>query len=257
MPFEHDVIHLEILGQQRQLDIDRPAGTCTATDLLPAARALSSLLSDAVIQDAEARGKKVSCGPGCGTCCRQMVGISAIEAIGVAQTVAAMPEPRQNRIRHRFEDAVTRLETAGLLDPNQTPGQRTLRGLGHDDDKTTAKQTSRDYFALGIPCPFLEDESCSIYPERPMMCREYTVTSPVASCANPDLTGVEKLTPPAHVGAALGRTAGELLNAEPRVLPLTLSLEWSTAHASQAEQPIDGERAYESWIGHLGGTVED
>jgi Fe-S-cluster containining protein len=36
-----------------------------------------------------------------------------------------------------------------------------------------------------MPCPFLEDESCSIHPDRPLVCREYLVTSPAELCAGP------------------------------------------------------------------------
>ena len=39
------------------------------------------------------------------------------------------------------------------------------------------------YFRLGIPCPFLEEESCSIHPDRPLSCREYLVTSAPIHCA--------------------------------------------------------------------------
>ena len=42
-----------------------------------------------------------------------------------------------------------------------------------------------EYFKHGIACPFLEDESCSIHPDRPMACREYLVSSPAENCRAP------------------------------------------------------------------------
>ena len=46
----------------------------------------------------------------------------------------------------------------------------------------TQRRLGLEYFKPQIPCPFLEDESCSIYAERPFVCREYLVTSPAENC---------------------------------------------------------------------------
>jgi len=52
------------------------------------------------------------------------------------------------------------------------------------------------YFALRVPCPFLEEESCSIHPDRPLVCREYLVTSPAELCAGPTQEGVTPVPVP-------------------------------------------------------------
>ena len=57
---------------------------------------------------------------------------------------------------------------------------------------------------MGVPCPFLEDESCSIHPERPLVCREYLVTSPAALCAGPTQEGVTPVAVPKVSMAARG-----------------------------------------------------
>ena len=41
------------------------------------------------------------------------------------------------------------------------------------------------YLGLELACPFLEDDACSIYAERPSACREYLVSSPKELCARP------------------------------------------------------------------------
>ena len=41
---------------------------------------------------------------------------------------------------------------------------------------------NRSYYALRIPCPYLENEMCSIYEARPSACRELLVTSPAELC---------------------------------------------------------------------------
>ena len=84
-----------------------------------------------------------------------------------------MPEPRRTEVRARFADAVAKIEAAGLL-----PEARAFDSL--PDEQYLALHPR--YFALQIACPFLEDESCSIYSQRPLVCREYLVTSPAEYC---------------------------------------------------------------------------
>lgn len=72
-------------------------------------------------------------------------------------------------------------------------------------DREARGQLGRDYFALGVPCPFLEDESCSIHPERPLVCREYLVTSPAEHCARPTPGAVEGVDLPGSLWMAFAR----------------------------------------------------
>ena len=58
------------------------------------------------------------------------------------------------------------------------------------------------YFAAGIPCPFLEEERCGVYDERPVVCREYAVTSPPELCERLE-PGLEAVERPVHMDQAL------------------------------------------------------
>ena len=64
------------------------------------------------------------------------------------------------------------------------------------------REVSTGYFALGVACPFLEEESCSIHAERPLVCREYLVTSPAERCAGPAQEGVTPVAVPKFSAAA-------------------------------------------------------
>ena len=114
----------------------------------------------------ERSGASISCRAGCGACCRQVVPITETEARHVRDLVEAMPEPRRQQIRERFAAGRQRLEDAGLLETFQHPTEI--------PDRVAA---GMEYFRLGIACPFLEDESCSIHPDRPLSCREYLVAN--------------------------------------------------------------------------------
>ncbi|HTE37809.1 MAG TPA: YkgJ family cysteine cluster protein [Reyranella sp.] len=173
---------LVVGGERLPLELTVPAGAVTVEQLLPILRGLSSLFSARGAVRSEAAGRPISCRAGCGACCRQLVPLSPSEARALARLVDTMPEPRRALIRGRFEEALRKLDAAGLLGRmgTRTPEERTELG--------------RAYFRQGIACPFLEDESCSIHPDRPMACREYLVTSPAENCRTPRADNIEKVT---------------------------------------------------------------
>jgi len=84
-------------------------------------------------------GDKIECGPGCSACCNQNVEVSIPEAILVSLQVADPADPRREAVLE------TAIAVAGL-----SQGDRML---------------------CGRPCPFLVDDKCSVYENRPLVCR--------------------------------------------------------------------------------------
>ncbi len=178
-----------------------PTGPVPAADVVPALQRLVN----AVVAAAEA-GKAISCRKGCGACCRQLVPISRTEGERLLVTVAALPAERRAVLESRFAAAEAALAAADLKERKGRP----------DRELSTA------YFALGIPCPFLEEESCSIHPDRPLVCREYLVTSPAALCAGPEQEGVTPIPVPKVSLAARG-----LQDEREEWFPLALLMDWA------------------------------
>ena len=169
-------VDVQVAGTRVQFDVTVPTAPVPPGAVLPVFQTLSAAIQADVASGLEEEGKQVSCRAGCGACCRQLVPITKIEARALAELVDAMPEPRKNEIRARFADVNRRLDEAGLLEILRHPEwvlPENKEGLG------------LKYFGLGIPCPFLENESCSIHEDRPLVCREFLVTSPPEHCANP------------------------------------------------------------------------
>ena len=83
------------------------------------------------------RGRRLACAKGCAACCRSHLSIPVypLELIGI------------------YWYASEQLPVA-----LREPLQRQLRA-----------------YRLGLPCPFLVDESCSIHPMRPAACRQFNV----------------------------------------------------------------------------------
>ncbi|ROZ62574.1 YkgJ family cysteine cluster protein [Ramlibacter sp. WS9] len=202
-----------------------PGGPSRMSDLLPLVRSLSDTVIGETCRTLEASGRRVSCASGCGACCRNLVEISQVEARRIADVVAALPEPRRATVESRFAHAKERLEQAGLLERLRVRDEWTPQEYAAQVDS---------YFALNAPCPFLEEESCSIYEERPITCREYLVTSHPALCANLDSAGVERVQLPLQLFNAMARwqapQKGPFLE---QWVPLVLALEWAALHPDE------------------------
>ena len=169
-------------------------------------------LTDAVVAMSESRttenGEAISCRAGCGACCRQLVPVSELEALHLAQLVAAMPRERRDRVAERFRQACERA----------APVLERLHAATGDAAVAEMGEAASPYFALGIPCPFLEQESCSIHPQRPSICREYLVTSHPEHCGRLDPVRVKRVPVPVTISSALIYFSDGRGTAEPRVL---------------------------------------
>jgi Fe-S-cluster containining protein len=212
------------IGDERvQAQIPVPSGPTRPRIMLPVFHALDDVVVGQAIKAVEKEGRTISCKAGCGACCRQLVPITPTEAYQIRELIEKLPEPRQTEIRRRFTEARRRLEEAGLLETLLHPDQ-----VGDD-----RRKLGLDVFALGIPCPFLEDESCSIHPERPLACREYLVTSPAAECARPSAETVRCVPVPSRVSRAVADLGVAGPTRVSRWVPLVVAPEWADAHPEE------------------------
>jgi Fe-S-cluster containining protein len=199
-----------------------PSAAVPATEIVPALQGLVN----AVVAAAEA-GQAISCRKGCGACCRQLVPISRTEGERLVALIDAMPEPRRADVLARFADAAATLERAGLSAALLDPAKR--GGKSDRESSRSDRELSLAYFAQHIACPFLEDESCSIHPDRPLVCREYLVTSPAELCAGPTQEGVTPVAVPKVSPAARGlEESRPEADTAGRWFALALLMEWAT-----------------------------
>jgi Fe-S-cluster containining protein len=228
-------------------EVNVPDVPMTLTDLLPVVRGLSEAIVSESARAVESLGACVSCKAGCGACCRMMVAVSEVEARRIDRLVENLPEPRRSEIEARFAAARRKLEESGLL-------PQLLHQQHLDDEKYSALATA--YFKQQIACPFLEDESCSIYEERPVTCREYLVTSPPENCANPSPTNIRRVHLPLKVFNALARwqvpPSDHFLE---RWVPLILAPEWARSHPDDPP-PRPGPELLSELLGLLNDQVE-
>lgn len=243
-------VHLPILGLSREIDLAVPEGRAEIGELLPMAREISARAMEISVAREEAEGRSVSCRAGCAACChRHLVPISVVEARALARAVDALPEPRRAAVRARFADAVRAMERVGILDRG-APGRMTLRSDLRDPKAAWSDLVAR-WFAAKVPCPLLEDDRCSLYEERPIVCREFLVTSPPERC---ETLGAARVVPrPIHGSEAVATAVREFTGEPLPMLPLPLSLEWIEARGALLDQSTDGENLFN----HLVSAVEE
>lgn len=185
-------IVLRINGEPVEMQMTVPATPVKPHRMLPIFQQMSSAVVDLCVDAAISAGKEISCKAGCGACCRQAVPISEVEAYQIAELVDAMPEPRQSEVRRRFAVALDHFNSIRWFDELIDLKDMAWEGKPGFSPKKYDEVITK-YMKQGIACPFLEDESCSIHPDRPLVCREYLVTSPAEFCSEPTAETIEKV----------------------------------------------------------------
>jgi len=110
-------------------------------------------LLDSFLQRSSAEGKPAECRKECAWCCHQAV-------LAVTHELLYLREYVQRNFSENKQDSFTeRAREKSLL---------------------TLHKTMEVQQMLKSPCPFLENDSCAVYPARPMACRIYLSSSAMA-----------------------------------------------------------------------------
>ena len=221
---------LKVQGTRIEVNAQLPDGPIRPAVLLPIIQNLSNSISEISERQAAHIDRHLSCREGCGACCRQAVPITPVEARMLSEWIDAQPEERKAILQARFRQSAERLEESGVA--------QSIREASSPFDKEKLHALGLRYFTLGIPCPFLEEERCTIYEFRPLRCREYMVVSPAEHCAHPETEEIVGIKPPVLLSQVLGRwsVSGDAQSHE--FILLTMLDEWTAAH------PASDDRAY-------------
>ncbi len=215
--------------------IEVPTGFVPIAAIVPLMRRLGEGVQALEEQRAVEAGQSISCRKGCAACCRMLVPVSPPEACALYDNVEGLPEDQRQHVLDKVAEANTKLEQAGLLGP-LTALAETDRPLTDED----FEPLNRDYYALRMPCPFLENETCSIYEHRPVACRELMVTSPPELCQDLERNPVRPLPVSVRIGTALGLLWSDIAGEAPRLIPLSLALGWAERHRTTNRQEWKG-----------------
>lgn len=214
---------LSVDGQVLSLQAKIPDAKVTALELLPVYQRFTNTIVSHSIEQSERAGKSISCQAGCGACCVQPIPVTELEAEHLAQVVKRMEPTRQQAVRERFATSLAVLKEAGL-----DSALREMSNLDEDQRRDLAIQ----YFQLKLDCPFLENQSCGIYQDRPLRCREYLVTSDPAHCEALASDKIEKVALPFSLVPALcqqSKASQKKPTESSGWMLMLFSLEWAEA----------------------------
>jgi len=183
---------LRVHGEPIEMQVTVPTAKVKPQRMLPLFQQMASSVVDACVAVVEGEGEKVSCKAGCSACCTQAVPVSEVEAYRLAEIVDEMPEERQAIVRKRFAEALAHFRKIKWFDELIGLKDMAYEGSPEFSAEKYADVVTR-YMKQGYDCPFLENNSCSIYEDRPAVCREYLVTSPAENCSDPRPETIKKV----------------------------------------------------------------
>lgn len=185
--------------------LEVPAVVDSADDLLPIAQRLIDQETARFEADPHI---DVACGPNCNACCAHAVVVAAAEHRAIARAVSELPPAARRQIDDRARHILDRVRTEMASDPTSI--------AGFDAD------FSRRYYALAEPCPLLIDGSCSVRAVRPLVCRDYLMSSAPAACDDRSLEHTVRIRRRKHVPVAFDEVSAAFEEAAPQLLPVAL-----------------------------------
>ena len=234
-------VQFSIGGEPIEMQLTVPTKPVKLARMLPIFRQMTDSFLQIGIGKIESEGKTISCKAGCGACCRQLVPVSEAETLSLSEVVEKMPEPRRAVVKERFAAASRRFTENGWA-------ARVDQSANLPDDEL--QKLADDYFKEGVACPFLEDEACSIHPDRPLACREYLVTSPAENCSRPTPDSIRPVEPLLKFSRTLRHVGMSENMAKLNFVPLVRALEWAEKHPENAPEKT-GQEWMEEFFGLL------
>ncbi len=247
-PNARDTFHLALPTPAGELraEIAVPTRLIPVSDIVPIMRSLGERALVLEDEKSQRAGATLSCRKGCAACCRMLVPVSPPEAFALKETVEQLPSPQRDRILHRLATLRHTLNETGLL--GRLVQLSETRTQVSDEDM---EPVNRDYYAKRLPCPFLDDDVCSLYDARPAACRELLVTSPAEWCQNMDTQPIRVLPVPFRIGTVLSLMWATLTGGVARLIPLPVALDWADRHAGENSARHNGETFLQMGMGKI------
>lgn len=215
--FEHD-----LLGENATFHFGVLDQSITLAHMVPVVRDVCSRVLARVEQDLDRKGSGVPCAVDCAVCCRFLIFLSIPEAFRLVEDVLALPVAQRDSVMVKAADLYKRFQSQ-LSQPVPPESQ----------DETPEAKLFRCYRASEPDCPFLDQETCSFYLNRPMVCREHMVSGS-AQCAS---TGEQPpdVVVPISMAETLAQLAMEVEQGQHEVVVLPGVFEWVAANAARGQ----------------------
>lgn len=222
---------LDVFGETVDLVIDVKNEQARLADIVPLARVVSTKITDKVGEIVRLNGAAIPCGKGCSACCNYLVPLSVPEVFRLREEFFRMPLFRQLFLEERCLSAARRILAE---QPPASFAEMATAGVA-DSAAELLNIASSWYADFELSCPFLCRRVCMIYEERPMACREHSVTGCSRTCAG-GADEADGIYVPVRMSEVLGRLASELEGTSVEGLIMPLAVIWADENAQRDER---------------------
>ena len=227
---------LELFNEKIYIQISFGKSRVRLADIVPLARTICSKINDIVIKNIQNNGGQIPCYKGCSTCCKRcLVPLSVPEAFRLKDDIDQSPTDKRHFIWRNCLIA-----SHHLLKQKST--KKIIRHLSEStpDKPANLNHISDWYLSLKLVCPFLRHDVCTIYEQRPLVCREHLIIGSAEGCKDQDPLA-EVLDIPIRMSNALGQLASELEGTTVEAVILPLIIPWCKENNKRAEEtwPFD------------------
>ncbi|MCA9460492.1 MAG: YkgJ family cysteine cluster protein [Nitrospira sp.] len=239
MPFpsqsENFTINIQTPVGPIQASVAVPSGFIPLTTIIPLMQSIGSEIQELASTAITKTREPISCQKGCAACCRMLIPMAPPEALALKTYVETWEPSRRDVLLARLQSIQDQLQKAGLDEP--------LKQVVFSQEQFTDEDLepiNHAYYALRIPCPFLENEACSIYDYRPSACRELLVTSPAERCQDFANQDIHPIPVPVRIGTVLSHLWSTLHQGPIRLIPLPYALLWADNSPVKEEATLSG-----------------
>ena len=144
-----------------------------------------TIINEQIIVEQEnfvkSQGREITCQAGCAMCCVEFIAARLEECDAIVMYLYSKPGV-MNRFLINYKAWQQRITSGDNSLQNASEAYQVLYETRRPEDKRTFEAYALDYAKKYIPCPFLNDSKCLIYPIRPFVCSTYGVVSHKKYC---------------------------------------------------------------------------
>jgi len=139
-------------------------------------------IKDKQVEETSSRGETLSCRPGCVYCCYHYV-TATLEEIEAIVYYLYRNEQALNDFLTAYRKWKTQIDlNQSLITEISHAYNNSIADRGSSEKQERFHFLAKQYQGLDIPCPFLKNRECIIYPVRPWGCAGFVAVTPPEWC---------------------------------------------------------------------------
>jgi len=237
---------LDVLGQSLCLRIAASNEPIKLSGIVPLAHIVCARIISAVERHIISSGNTIACRPKCSNCCRYLVPVTVPEAMWLTETARKMAQS-DRRVLYEFSLFATR-RILELTSKHYLSRFSDVKA----EAAPKLKQLSDWYSSLNLSCPFLENDLCMLYEQRPIACREHLALGAGPNgCERNCPEHVRRVRMPVSVAEALEQLTNDVECKPVETIVLPFVFAWCRANRDYFERTWPAARLVSRFINIL------